>query len=157
MNYHNLTAQQARHFIDHGRLLVAKRIEPQPDKVENGVALLEDMNGLHYDYESPFRIGETTKFREPWLDLSYSGHERHAYYQSEALFESCLKKWNEAKTMLSWAIRLSGKCVKVEARIGSQWTSHHFKDSGLSNYEATKLVVSLMDTWAWFATFEKKD
>ena len=65
-SYYNLTAQQARHFIDTGKLLIVERIGPQPDKVENGVALLEDMNGLYYEYEPPFRIGETTRFREPW-------------------------------------------------------------------------------------------
>lgn len=137
----NLTANQARYLIDHGKLLIVERIEPQPISAPlnqfewNGMILSAD----ELTQKCPFAtIGEVTKFREPFLGRTTS--DPSYFYAADRMGENRI--WEHPDNMFDNHIRLSGKCVKVEALK----ESHKTMNSTFNDNTAI---------WAWFVTFEK--
>jgi len=179
-SYYNLTAQQARHFIDHGNLLVVERVEPKPSEWFDKPAFSHG-NGhsgigwyVHHDEypdegaefigECPFAIiGETTKFREPWrvynkvsdsyddATIDLNSYHFRADPVSIIVWNNDIygDKIRPAETMPDKFLRLSGKCVKVEARKANTMSFDEFARA------AEEPNQNGDDIWAWFVTFEK--
>ena len=150
-----------------GRNIVSGQ-EPIFYDPKSGTYTIEDVTQL-----CPFAtIGETTKFREPWQAL----FDGFPHYQADFEINPESEGWLYAKDLPDKYARLSGKCVKVEARQISGICFDEMMDTGLISKERfdlayedymdgdldaipeLRLAINLdleENDWAWFATFER--
>lgn len=152
MKYLNLTAQQALHFQEHGKILIVEKIEPQPNKVSDiGIPYRETLSWdlpdappeeIWMPIPCPFdRIGEIVGFREPWCEFMSDKRLwklENVEYAAD-IYSADGNDWSNytvelAEDMPDEYIRLFGKCVKSVADQNT-WEQDQ--------------------PWCWFTTFEK--